>query len=85
MISLEQSVVNEECSRLIWLVQMTEPRVALLIRIPAKLKAQLAELAERENRSLNRQIQYLLQRSIQNTAEPGEVERHPRKPPRHRS
>ena len=43
---------------------MTEPRVRLLIRIPASLKAQLAEIAQREHRSLNRQIEFLLDRSI---------------------
>ena len=43
---------------------MTEPRVRFLMRIPAKLKAKLAELAQREHRSLNRQIEFLLDRSI---------------------
>ncbi len=45
---------------------MTEPRARLLIRIPARLKEKLAELAERERRSLNRQIEFLLDRSIRN-------------------
>jgi hypothetical protein len=44
---------------------MSEPTVRLLLRIPASLKAKLAELAEQEHRSLNRQIEFLLDRSIQ--------------------
>ena len=48
---------------------MTKPRVGLLLRIPASLKAKLAELAEREHRSLNRQIEFLLDRSIRNELE----------------
>ena len=42
----------------------TEPQARLLIRIPKSLKAKLAELAQREHRSLNRQIEFLLDRSI---------------------
>lgn len=57
---------------------MTEPRARLLIRIPANLKAKLAELAEREHRSLNREIEFLLDRSIRegtetNTGEPSHL------------
>jgi len=48
---------------------MAEPRVPLLIRIPASLKARLAELAKRERRSLNRQIEFLLERSIRGQKE----------------
>ena len=43
---------------------MTEPLARLLIRIPAGLKAKIAELAEREHRSLNRQIEFLLDLAI---------------------
>jgi hypothetical protein len=43
---------------------MAEARARLLIRIPAGLKAKIAELAEREHRSLNRQIEFLLDRAI---------------------
>ncbi len=43
---------------------MVEERVSLLIRIPVALKAELTELAKRERRSLNRQIEYLLDRSL---------------------
>lgn len=41
---------------------MSESRVRVLLRIPAKLKATLTELAEREHRSLNKQIEFLLDR-----------------------
>jgi hypothetical protein len=56
---------------------MTEPRVRLLLRIPASLKAKLAGLAEREHRSLNRQIEFLLDRSIRDKTkgEAGELPR----------
>ena len=43
---------------------MSEERVRLLLRMPASLKAKLVELAQREHRSLNRQIEFLLERSI---------------------
>jgi len=43
---------------------MKEPTVRLLLRIPASLKTKLAELAEREHRSLNRQIEFMLDRFI---------------------
>jgi len=43
---------------------MSEPIARLLLRIPASLKAKLAELAKREHRSLNRQIEFLLDRSV---------------------
>jgi hypothetical protein len=46
-----------------------EPRARLLIRIPASLKAKIAELAEQEHRSLNRQIEFLLDRAIRNETE----------------
>jgi hypothetical protein len=40
---------------------MTETRVALLVRVPAGLKSRLAEIAERERRSLSKQIELLLE------------------------
>ena len=43
-----------------------EPRARLLIRIPASLKVKIAELAQQEHRSLNRQIEFLLDRAIRN-------------------
>jgi hypothetical protein len=57
--------------------QMSESRVRVLLRIPAKLKATLTELAEREHRSLNKQIEFLLERSIreENSSETVESER----------
>jgi hypothetical protein len=44
---------------------MSESRVRLPLRIPASLKAKLGELAEREHRSLNKQIEFLLEQAIQ--------------------
>ncbi len=41
---------------------MKEPRVAMLIRIPASLKAKLADLAKRDHRSLNQEVEFLLDR-----------------------
>jgi len=41
---------------------MSDSRVRVLLRIPAKLKEKLTELAEREHRSLNKQIEFLLDR-----------------------
>lgn len=40
---------------------MTEPRVALLVRVPASLKSRLAEIAKRERRSLSKQVELLLE------------------------
>jgi len=43
---------------------MIEPKVRLLLRIPASLKAKLAELAVCDHRSLNREIEFLLGQSV---------------------
>jgi hypothetical protein len=43
---------------------MDEPTTSVLLRIPASLKARLAALAEREHRSLNRQIEFLLDQAV---------------------
>ncbi len=43
---------------------MNEPRVPVLIRISATLKARVAELAKRERRSTNQQIEFLLERAV---------------------
>jgi hypothetical protein len=43
---------------------MSEQKVRLPLRIPASLKEKLTELAEREHRSLNKQIEFLLDRCI---------------------
>jgi hypothetical protein len=42
----------------------TEAQVRVLIRIPARLKAKIAELAQRQRRSMNKQIEFLLDKSI---------------------
>jgi hypothetical protein len=47
------------------------------LRIPASLKAKLSELAEREHRSLNKQIEFLLEQAIQEGAKQ-EVRQSPR-------
>jgi hypothetical protein len=44
---------------------MSESRVRVLLRIPASLKAKLTQLAEREHRSLNKQIESMLEWAIQ--------------------
>jgi hypothetical protein len=52
---------------------MPEGRTALLLRIRRGLKDELASLAKREHRSLNQQIEFLLERSLSettNTARP---------------
>ena len=54
---------------------MEKSRVAILVRIRPTLKATLVDLAKSENRSLNQQIEFLLERSIsrenQNSANEG--------------
>ena len=48
---------------------MEKSRVAILVRIRPTLKAKLVELAKSENRSLNQQIEFLLERSISRATE----------------
>jgi hypothetical protein len=43
---------------------MSEQTVRLLLRIPIGLKTKLAELAETEHRSLNKQIEFMLEQSM---------------------
>jgi hypothetical protein len=43
---------------------MSETEARLLIRIPTSLKVRLVELAKRERRSLNRQIEFLLETGL---------------------
>jgi hypothetical protein len=43
---------------------MSERKVALLIRIQEGLKGRLADLAKREHRSLNQQIEFLLEQAL---------------------
>ena len=56
---------------------MNEQLVRLPLRIPASLKQKLLELAEREHRSLNKQIEFLLDRCIREEADSktGETDR----------
>jgi hypothetical protein len=56
---------------------MSEQKIRLPLRIPASLKAKLAELAEREHRSLNKQIEFLLDRCIREESN-GETSESPR-------
>ena len=44
--------------------KMPERRVALLLRIQQGMKDRLAELAKREHRSLNQQIEFLLDQAL---------------------
>jgi hypothetical protein len=53
---------------------MSEPRIRLPLRIPASLKAKLTVLAEREHRSLNKQIEFLLDRSLREEEKVRETE-----------
>ena len=43
-----------------------ETRARILIRIPTSLKAKIVDLAKQEHRSLNRQIEFLLDRAVKN-------------------
>jgi hypothetical protein len=52
---------------------MSEQKIRLPLRISAGLKARLAVLAERENRSLNKQIEFLLERSVRSEEEAHET------------
>jgi hypothetical protein len=51
---------------------MSEQKIRLPLRISATLKASLA-IAERENRSLNKQIEFLLERSVRDDEEAHET------------
>ena len=53
---------------------MRESKVAVLVRMPAGLKARLVDLAKREHRSLNQQIEFLLEHSLSNTAKDPPIE-----------
>ncbi|HEY4815532.1 MAG TPA: hypothetical protein VIH58_12675 [Chthoniobacterales bacterium] len=43
---------------------MRERRVGLLLRIPEGLKKRLVDLAKRERRSVNQQIEFMLEGSL---------------------
>jgi hypothetical protein len=45
---------------------MPERKVALLLRIQQGLKDRLADLAKHEHRSLNQQIEFLLEQALSN-------------------
>ena len=47
---------------------MPERRVALLLRLRKELKERLADLAKREHRSLNQQIEFILEHFLSDTA-----------------
>lgn len=47
---------------------MPERRVALLLRLRKELKERLANLAKREHRSLNQQIEFILEHFLSDTA-----------------
>ena len=53
---------------------MSEPRIRLPLRISAGLKAKLTVLAEREHRSLNKQIEFLLDRCVREEEKVHETE-----------
>ena len=48
---------------------LNEPRVPILIRIRADLKARIAKLATREHRSTNQQIEFLLEHALEQLGE----------------
>ena len=47
-----------------------EPKVALLLRLPQGLKDRVADLAKREHRSLNQQIEFLLEQNLSDVRTP---------------
>jgi hypothetical protein len=44
--------------------EMSERRVALLLRVQKELKERLTAVAKREHRSLNQQIEFLLEQAL---------------------
>ena len=69
----------------IFLVGMSEGRATLLVRVSASLKAKLAEMAERERRSLSKQVELLLEQCLEdrpskNLVNSGQQHAHRRKP-----
>lgn len=53
---------------------MPERKVALLLRIQQTLKDRLADLARREHRSLNQQIEFLLEQSLSGAADKAKID-----------
>jgi hypothetical protein len=44
---------------------MMENRAAVLVRLSPSLKSRLLEIAKREHRSLSKQVEFLLERSLE--------------------
>jgi hypothetical protein len=59
---------------------MAERRVGLLLRIPEGLKKRIVDLAKREHRSVNQQIEFLLEQSIATAKKTSTVDKATRKP-----
>jgi hypothetical protein len=63
---------------------MNESKIRIPLRISASLKAKLTALAEREHRSLNKEIEFLLEQCVQDVMKVDEIgangqERKPKK------
>jgi hypothetical protein len=50
---------------------ISESRARVLLRIPASLKARLSQLAAQEHRSLNKQIEFMLESAFQEGVQDG--------------
>jgi hypothetical protein len=59
---------------------MRERRVGLLLRIPEGLKNRLVDLAKREHRSVNQQIEFLLEQSLTTAMKNSTIEQQTGKP-----
>lgn len=57
---------------------MSEARVTLLIRVSSALKSRLSEIAKRERRSLSKQVELILERSLE-ASNPEPVDSHTQK------
>ena len=49
---------------------MAEDRVAILLRLRPKLKEQLVDLAKREHRSINQQVEFILEDFLSHSVGP---------------
>jgi hypothetical protein len=56
---------------------MRERRVGLLLRIPESLKKRLTDVAKREHRSVNQQIEFLLEQSLAGERKTSTIEPRP--------
>jgi hypothetical protein len=79
MISNIYHVVKEKLSQKGALKYMPERKVALLLRIRPGLKERLVDLAKHEHRSLNQQIEFLLEQSLPDTIDKQPKEQQSRK------